>query len=122
MLRLAALAALCCGLLHAGTSLVLPFFNHAKSANLDWIGESVAESVNDSLASSGLLTLDRNDRLEGCRRLLLRPGAGLTPPSIIKVGEAPDPSRVVYGSYELLPDPANTQSKGSLRITARILD
>ena len=122
MLRLAALAAVCCGVLHAGTSLVLPFFNHAKSANLDWIGESVAESVNDSLASSGLLTLDRNDRLEGCRRLALRPGAELTHASIIKIGQALDAASVVYGSYELLPDPANTQSKGSLRITARILD
>jgi tetratricopeptide (TPR) repeat protein len=122
MLRLAALAALCCGVLHGGTSLVLPFFNHTKSANLDWIGESIAESVNDSLASSGLLALDRNDRLEGCRRLSLRPGAELTHASIIKVGQALDASSVVYGSYELLADPANMQSKGSLRITARILD
>ena len=122
MLRLAALAALCCGVLPASTSLVLPFFNHAKSANLDWIGESITESVNDSLASSGLLTLDRNDRLEGCRRLELRPGAEFTHASIIKVGQALDASSVVYGSYELLPDPANTQSKGSLRLTARIID
>jgi tetratricopeptide (TPR) repeat protein len=121
MLRLAVLAALC-GVLHAGTSLVLPFFNHAKSANLDWIGESIAESVSDSLASSGLLTLDRDDRLEGCRRLALRPGAELTHASIIKVGQALDASNVIYGSYELLPDPADAQSKGSLRITARILD
>src|SRR3984957_1026303 len=122
MLRLAALAALCCGVLHAGTSLVLPFFNHAKSANLDWIGESIAESVNDSLASSGLLALDREDRLEAYRRLSLRPGAELTHASIVKIGEALDASSIVYGYYELLPDPANPQSKGSLRLTARILD
>jgi tetratricopeptide (TPR) repeat protein len=122
MLRLAALAALCCSVLHAGASLVLPFFNHAKSANLDWIGESIAESVNDSLASSGSLTLDRNDRLEAFRRLSLRPGAELTHASIIKIGQALDASSVVYGSYELLPDPANTLSKGSLRLVARILD
>src|SRR5580658_5405207 len=122
MLRLAALAALCCGVLPAATSLVLPFFNHAKSANLDWIGESIAESVNDSLASSGLLTLDRDDRLEAYRRLSLRPGAELTHASIIKIGQALDASSVVYGSYELLPDPGNPQSKGSLRLTARILD
>ena len=112
-----------CGVLHAGASLVLPFFNHAKSTNLDWIGESIAESVNDSLASSGVLTLDRGDRLEACRRLSLRPGAEITHASIIKIGQALDASSVVYGSYELLPGvTANTQSKGSLRITARILD
>jgi hypothetical protein len=122
MLRLAALAALCCGVLPAATSLVLPFFNHAKSANLDWIGESIAESVNDSLASSGLLTLDRDDRLEAYRRLSLRPGAELTHASIIKIGRALDASSVVYGFYELLADPGNLQSKGSPRLTARILD
>src|ERR1700679_308603 len=103
MLRLAALAALCCGVLPAATSLVLPFFNHAKSANLDWIGESIAESVNDSLASSGLLTLDRGDRLEAYRRLSLRAGAEITHASIVKIGQALDASSVVYGSYELLP-------------------
>jgi tetratricopeptide (TPR) repeat protein len=122
MLRFAALAALCCSALPASTSLVLPFFNHAKSANLAWIGESIAESVNDSLTSSGVLTLDRSDRLEGCRRLSIQPGAELTHASIIKVGQALDASSVVYGSYELLPDPANAQSKGSLRLTAHILD
>jgi tetratricopeptide (TPR) repeat protein len=136
MLRLAALAILCfsvlhacCSVLHAAT-LVLPFFNHAKSTNLDWIGESVAESVNDSLASSGVLTLDRGDRLEACRRLSLRPGAEFTHASIIKIGQALDASSVVYGSYELLPglstdsanNAANSQSKGSLRLTAHILD
>src|SRR5580700_12193352 len=111
-----------CGVVHAGASLVLPFFNHSKSTNLDWIGESIAESVNDSLASSGVLTLDRGDRLEACRRLSLRPGAEITHASIIKIGQALDASSVIYGSYELLPDPGNSQSKGSLRLTARILD
>ena len=43
MLRLGALAMACCGVLNAGADLVLPFFNHANSANLDWIGESIAE-------------------------------------------------------------------------------
>src|ERR1700735_763508 len=122
MLRRAAFAILCCSVLPAGADLVLPFFNHAKSTNLDWIGESIAESVNDSLASSGVLTLDRGDRLEACRRLSLRPEAELTRASIIKVGQALDASRVVYGSFELLPDPANAQSKSSLRLTARIID
>src|SRR6185312_538672 len=104
MLRLAALAALCCSVVNAGASLVLPFFNHTNSANLDWIGESIAESVNDSLASSGLLTLDRGDRLEGYRRLSLRSGAELTHASIIKIGQALDASSVVYGYYELSPN------------------
>ena len=103
--------------------MVVPFFNHSDSPNLDWIGESIAESVHDSLASEGLLVLDREDRLESYRRLSLRPGVELTHASIIKIAEALDASKVVYGFYELLPPPDNTTpSKGSLRITARIMD
>src|SRR6266436_7418739 len=123
MQRFVALVALLCGALRAETVLVLPFFNHSKSANLDWVGESIAVSVRDSLASEGLLALDRDDRLEVYRRLSLRPGAELTHASIIKIGESLDASRVIYGTYELLPaGVGNTQSKGSLRITARIMD
>src|SRR5437867_1269635 len=33
----------------ADTVLVLPFFNLSKSASLDWIGESIAETVRESL-------------------------------------------------------------------------
>ena len=107
----------------AETTLVLPFSNHAKSANLDWIGESIAGSVGDTLASEGLLVLDRDDRLQAFRRLSLRPGAELTHASVLKVGESVDAAQVIYGFYELLPaDAGNAQSKGSLRITARILD
>jgi len=110
-------------MLRAETTVVLPFFNHSQSSNLDWIGESIAESVRDSLSSEGLLVLDREERLEGYRRLSLRPGAELTHASIIKIGQALDASNVIYGFYELLPpEPGKTQSKGSLRITARILD
>jgi len=113
----------CAFLARAETTLVLPFFNHSNSANLDWIGESIAKSVNDSLASEGLLVLDRADRLEAYRRLDLRPGAELTHASILKLGESLDASNVVYGWFELLP-PADhaSQSKGSFRISARILD
>jgi tetratricopeptide (TPR) repeat protein len=122
-MRLAAVLGLLCGILHAETALVLPFFNHSKSGNLDWIGESIAESVHDSLASERVLALDRDDRLEAYRRLSLRPGAELTHASIFKVGQALDASWVIYGVYELLPaEPGNTQSKGSLRITGRVLD
>src|SRR5579883_1645054 len=112
-----------CGFVRADTTLVLPFFNHSNNANLDWIGESIAESLHDSLASEGVLVLDRTDRLEAYRRQSLRPGAELTHASILKIGESLDASNVIYGWYELFPPPdANPQSKGSLRISARILD
>ena len=122
MLRFLALAMFLVGALPAETVLALPFFNHSASPNLEWIGESIAETVHDALASQGLLALDRGDRIEAYRRLSLRPGAELTHASIIKIGEALDATRVVYGYYELLPAQSGSQSKGSLRITARVLD
>src|SRR6478672_11212492 len=121
MLRLVSVVVLLCASLHAETTLVLPFFNHSKSPNLDWIGESIAESVSDSLASEGVLVLDRVDRLEAYRRLSVRPGVELTRASVLKIGDSLDASIVIYGSYELS-EPATAQSKGSLRISARMID
>jgi len=99
----------------AETVLALPFFNHAGSANLDWIGESIAETLRDAMAPEGVLVLDREDRLEAYRRLSLRPGAELTHASILKIGDSLDASLVIYGTYDL-------PSKDTLRIVARILD
>src|ERR1044071_2365847 len=107
-------------IVRADSVLVLPFFNYAKSANLEWIGESIAETMHDALTSEGILVLDRDDRLEAYRRLSLRPNAVLTRASVIKVGDALDAATVVYGQYELIP--TEPPSRGSLRITARILD
>ena len=41
-------AFLLCATLHAEAALVLPFFNHAKAAGMEWIGESIAESVREA--------------------------------------------------------------------------
>ena len=109
--------------LRADPVVVLAFFNESKSANLDWIGESLAESVRDALMSEGALVLDREDRLEAYRRLSLRPDALLTHASIIKVGEALDADNVIYGRYELISSGEGaTSSRGSLHIRARVLN
>lgn len=115
------LVLLFCSALRGDTALVLPFFNYSKSPSLDWIGESIAENLREALASQDILVLDRDDRLEAYRRLSLRPGALLTRASLIKIGDLLDAAELIYGQYELLPAPAGTTSRGSLRITARIL-
>src|SRR6185503_9110824 len=101
-MRFLPLALLLCLPLHSESVVVLPFFNHASDGSLDWIGESIAESVRDSLASEGVIVLDRDERLEAYRRLSLRPGAELTLASIFKIGESLDAAQVVYGFYEML--------------------
>jgi tetratricopeptide (TPR) repeat protein len=85
----------------ADTVLVLPFFNESASQNIDWIGEGIAETIRESLASQGVLVLSREDRLEAYRRLSIRPNAVLTHASIIKLGEALDASQVIYGHFEI---------------------
>ncbi|MGE5567817.1 MAG: tetratricopeptide repeat protein [Rhodospirillales bacterium] len=110
----------------ADTILVLPFFNESSTpnaSNLDWIGESIAHTISQGLVSRGLLVLEREDRAEVYRRLSIRPNAHLTNASVIKVGEALDASRVVYGNFEVTPAAAGgADSRGRIRITAFTLD
>jgi tetratricopeptide (TPR) repeat protein len=107
----------------ADTYLVLPFFNLSKSANLNWIGESLAETLREALSSEGVITLDRDDCVEAYRRLAIRPYSLLTTASVVKIGEAVDAEQMVFGGFDLKPSPdASMKSRGSLQITARLLD
>src|ERR1041385_4896411 len=120
---LAAVVLLAGGLsVRADTAAVLPFFNPAGPRNLDWIGESIAETVRETLGSRGVLALDRNDVREAFRRLGLPERALLSEASVIKVGEAMDAEHVVFGSFTVTPAAAGSDSKGSLRIAARVID
>src|SRR2546426_8126889 len=105
----------------ADTVLVLPFFNLSSSTNLDWIGESIAETIRESLSAHDLLALDREERQEAFRRLSIRPYALLTRASVIKLAESLDAGQVIFGQYSV-GAATDALSKGSLRITGRILN
>jgi tetratricopeptide (TPR) repeat protein len=100
--------------------------NPAQQANLDWIGESIAETVREALGSRGVLTLERGEVLEAYRRLGLRERSPLSEASVMKIGETLDSEQVMYGRFEFTPAPASptasTGMRGSLKITARIID
>jgi tetratricopeptide (TPR) repeat protein len=96
---------------------VLPLFNlnHQQAPGLDWIGESVAETVRESLspagASTGLLLLGREEREEAYHRLSLRTGVVLTKASVLKIGEVLDAGTVVFGEFSVegtAPGPKST--------------
>ena len=113
----------------AETAAVLPFANRTSAADptqasLDWIGESIAETVRDAAGARGLVTLSRPEIDEAYRTLSLRPLGLLTQASILKVGEALDAEQVVYGGFEFTPDPtaAHGVKEGSLKISAHIFD
>jgi len=87
----------------ADTVLVLPLFNESTTQNIDWIGESIAETIRESLSAQGVLVLSREDRMEAYRRLSIRANAVLTHASVIKLGEALDASQIIYGHFEISP-------------------
>jgi Tfp pilus assembly protein PilF len=111
--------------LMADTAVVLPLFNYTKSSSLDWIGESVAKRVRESLASEGLLLASREDRTEVYHRLSIRPNVVLTRATIFKIGQSLDASQVVFGQFELTPaagtDP-QAALHGTLRLTGFLID
>ena len=108
----------------ADTYLVLPFFNISKSANLNWIGESLAETLRESLSSEGLITLDRDDCVEAYRRLAIRPYSLLTTASVVKIGEAVDAEQVVFGGvrFEAGTQIPPARAEAPCRSRARLLD
>jgi tetratricopeptide (TPR) repeat protein len=107
----------------AETFLILPFFNVSKTANLDWVGESLSESLREALANESVIAIDREDRREAYRRLSIRQNSQLARGTVIAIGQSLDAEHLIYGSYELLP-PSGTSPKGrgTLQIIAQILD
>lgn len=99
--------------------LVIPFFSRSPDANVDWISESVAHTIQDALESRGILVLDRNERETVYRRLSIRPNALLTRATIMKVAEEMDASAVIWGEFELTPAEG---TRGTLRVSATTLD
>jgi tetratricopeptide (TPR) repeat protein len=113
----------CVACARADTYLVLPFFNVSNNNSLDWIGEGLAETVQEALSAEGLMVLDRDDRVEAYRRLSIRPYSLLTKASVMKIAEELDAAHVVFGDFNVTPVPGSAvKSRGSLQITARVLD
>jgi tetratricopeptide (TPR) repeat protein len=110
------------------TAAVLSFWNGGPAAasqtNLDWIGASIAETVRESLGSRGILTLENNELDDAFRQLNLRQRTPLSEASIIKIGESVDAEQVIYGTFEFTPASSapGSGARGSLKITARIID
>lgn len=101
----------------AETWLVVPLTNQTAKTTLDWVGESVAESISEALMRQDLFVVDREDRKEGENRLALRSNSPWTRASMLKLAEALDADHLVFGSYELIAG-AEAGSMGTLKIAA----
>jgi tetratricopeptide (TPR) repeat protein len=93
---------------------------------VDWIGESIAETLRAAFSTRGVLTLERDRITEAHRRLQLRERSELTEASILKLGEVLDAEQIVHGTFTFIPAPAGAAaaaaSKGMLKIQARVSD
>jgi tetratricopeptide (TPR) repeat protein len=109
--------------LFAENTAVLPFTSGTGNpASMDWIGESIAETLRAAFAARGILTLERDRTTEAYQRLRLRERTELTEASMLKVGEVLDAEQVVHGTFSFVPAAAPGGSKGSLKIQARVSD
>ena len=109
----------------ADTVAVLPLFNadESRASNLNWIGDSVAETIHETLSAAGMLVLAREDREEVFRRLSIRPEVVLTRATVIRIGENLDAGRIIYGDYKVEgAELGATSLKSDIRLTVRSID
>jgi tetratricopeptide (TPR) repeat protein len=117
-----------CGLAAANaaqpaTVLVLQFHNNSQYSDLNWVGESVAETLRAEFSAANEIVLDRDSRAEGMRRLTLRPDADFTKATLIRLGQTLDVDYLCYGSYDVqLPAGDKELKDSSIRLTGRFLD
>jgi len=102
--------------------LVIPFANRTADAGLDWIGESLSETIREALSAAEVPVVRRQDRQEALHRLALPASGQVTIASAVRMGEAVEASLLVMGQFELLMEANGAEVKRSLRVAARILD
>jgi tetratricopeptide (TPR) repeat protein len=94
--------------------LVLPFDNRSGQANLDWVGNSFPDTLNQRLTSAGFLAISRDDRQYALDHLGLpvdfRPSRATT----IRIAQTLDADFVIVGSY--------TVADGRIMVQAQVLD
>jgi tetratricopeptide (TPR) repeat protein len=107
----------------SATLLVLRFHNTSPYPDLDWVGESVAETLRSEFNQSDQIVLDRAANAEGMNRLALRPDAIFTKATLIRLGRSMDADYVVYGVYTvtLSPDSSRLQDS-SVSMTTQFID
>jgi tetratricopeptide (TPR) repeat protein len=107
----------------SATVLVLQFHNNSTYSDLDWVGESIAETLITEFGVANEIVLNRASRAEAIRRLSLRPNANYTKATLIRLGETLDADYICFGNFELDPAAGDAQLKdSSIRISAQFID
>ncbi len=109
--------------------LVLPFDNHSGDESLNWIGDSIPDTLNKRLNSAGFLTISHDDRVFAYEHLGLPADFRPTRATTIRIAQQLDADYVILGSYDVRTDsgstPAGETAKGpanrSITIQASVL-
>lgn len=94
--------------------LVLPFDNKSGQPDLGWIGESFPDTLNERFASSGFLTISRDDRQYALDHLGLPTDFRPTRATTIRIAQTLDANYVIIGSYNVV--------KGRIFVQAQVLE
>ena len=98
--------------------LVLPFDNRSGNPNLNWIGDSFPDTLNQRLSSAGFLTITRDDRLFALDHLGLPADFRPTRATTIRIAQTLDADYVIVGSYNL----QGTDKTSRITVQAQILE
>jgi tetratricopeptide (TPR) repeat protein len=110
-------------LAQSSTVLVLRFNNSSQFNELNWVGESIAETLRAELGQGNQIVIDRAAGLDGMKRLGLRPEANFTKASIIRLSQTLEADVVIYGSYDVkLPAGVSQLRDGNISIDAQLID
>jgi Flp pilus assembly protein TadD/TolB-like protein len=94
--------------------LVLPFDNRSGQVNLNWIGDSFPDTLNQRLSSSGFLTISRDDRQFALDHLGLPVDFKPSRATTIRIAQTLDADFVVVGSF--------TVNQARISVQAQVLD
>ena len=103
--------------------LIVPFHNASGSQNLEWIGESIAETIREALTSYGVPVIRRQERERAAHRLSIRPGIQPTKATVIKLATDLGADHVIFGSFEWATlEGSSAPAEGRMSIAAEWVD
>ncbi|MBV8571127.1 MAG: tetratricopeptide repeat protein [Acidobacteriaceae bacterium] len=103
--------------------LVIPFHNNSQYPDLEWVGESISETLKSELGALNEIVFDRDAVAKGFSQLSLKPGATFTKATLIRLGQTLDADYICYGTYNATLSPDDAQLKNSsVQVTSRFID
>jgi tetratricopeptide (TPR) repeat protein/TolB-like protein len=81
------------------TILVFPFENQSRMANLEWLGEGLAELTVERLDGETRFVFSREDRLDALERMGLPSAPQFSVATMIEIGKETGADDIVFGSF-----------------------